>query len=218
MYTENTASDRPDHAVPAHVSADAQSATQPHRIDELVRFYKALADPTRLRLVGLLAVRPMYGQELAAALDVKPATVSHHLGELRGAGLLRERKVDNYRYFELDTDRLRQLSGTLLAESPHARRAPRSDERTRVVSTYLVGGRLTAIPSQRKRLLYLLEELVTRFAYDRRYTEAEVNGILGALHEDVATLRRELIGCRLLARERGIYWRIADRVGNGAAS
>jgi hypothetical protein len=93
-------------------------------------------------------------------------------------------------------------------------RAPRADERARVVSTYLVNGRLTSIPTQRKRVIYLLEELVRAFDYDRRYSEAEVNAVLGGFHEDVATLRRELIGYRLLARERGVYWRVGDRVGH----
>ncbi|HEV7129243.1 MAG TPA: metalloregulator ArsR/SmtB family transcription factor [Ktedonobacterales bacterium] len=183
-------------------------------LEELVRFYKALADPTRLRLVGMLLERPMYGQELAEALEVRPATISHHLAELRAAGLLRERKVDNYRYFEVDTARLRALSGMVFEGASRPTRAPRADERARVVSTYLVNGRLTSIPTQRKRVIYLLEELVRAFDYDRRYSEAEVNAVLGGFHEDVATLRRELIGYRLLARERGVYWRVGDQVGH----
>jgi DNA-binding HxlR family transcriptional regulator len=197
-------SDRED---PDTQAPDAQ------RLDALVRFYKALADPTRLRIVGMLAERPMYGQELANALGVKPPTVSHHLAELRAAGLLRTRKVDNYHYFELDVERLRRLSASLFEDELRPRRAPRDDERARTVSIYLADGRLTSIPTQRKRLIYVLEELVRAFEYGRTYTEAEVNEILGDFHEDVATLRRELIGYRLLARERGIYWRTGDHIG-----
>lgn len=197
-------------------SDDDVSPWTPQHLDALVRFYKALADPTRLRMVGLLAQRPMYGQELAEQLAVKPPTISHHLAELRAAGLLRSRKVDNYHYFELDLDHLRQLSGSLFEEEPRPQRPPRADERARVISTYLVDGRLTSIPMQRKRVIYILEELVRRFDYDRTYTEAEVNTMLGAVHEDVATLRREMVGYKLLARERGVYWRTADRVGDAS--
>ncbi|MGN6757722.1 MAG: DUF2087 domain-containing protein, partial [Thermomicrobiales bacterium] len=39
------------------------------------------------------------------------------------------------------------------------------------------------------------------------YPEAEVNEIIKCYHPDAATLRRELIGHQLLARERGVYWR-----------
>ena len=188
-------------------------APDAQRLDALVRFYKALADPTRLRIVGMLAERPMYGQELANALGVKPPTVSHHLAELRAAGLLRIRKVDNYHYFELDVERLRRLSASLFEDELRPRRAPRDDERARTVSIYLVDGRLTSMPTQRKRLIYVLEEMVRAFEYGRTYTETEVNETLARFHEDVATLRRELIGYRLLARERGTYWRTGDHVG-----
>src|SRR2546422_9366053 len=53
----------------------------------LVVMGRALADPTRIRILGLLAERPMYGQELAKVLDVKPPTVSHHIAPLVMAGL-----------------------------------------------------------------------------------------------------------------------------------
>jgi biotin operon repressor len=194
--------------------AEPPSVDQPPHLEALVRFYKALADPTRLRMVALLLERPMYGQELAEALGIKPPTVSHHLSELRAAGVVRERKVDMYRYFEVDRDRLRALSGAL-AEDKLLRppRAPRADEEARTRSIYLVDGRLTAIPTQRKRVITILEALVQDFEYGRRYNEAEVNAVLARYHEDVATLRRELVGYRLLARERGVYWRVGDRVG-----
>jgi hypothetical protein len=187
-------------------------------LEELVRFYKALADPTRLRMVALLLERPMYGQELAQALGIKPPTASHHLSELRAAGVVRERKVDMYRYFEVDRDRLRALSNALAEEQPRPRRAPRADEEARVRSIYLVDGRLTTIPLRRKHLITILEALVQDFAYGRRYPEAEVNAMLARYHEDVATLRRELVGYRLLARERGVYWRVGDRVGAAPAA
>ncbi len=187
-------------------------------LEALVRFYKALADPTRLRMVALLLERPMYGQELADALGIKPPTASHHLNELRAAGVVRERKVDMYRYFEVDGDRLRALSGALAAGELRPRRAPRADEEARIRSIYLVDGRLVSIPTQRKRVITILEALVRDFEYGRRYREAEVNDVLARYHEDVATLRRELVGYRLLAREHGVYWRVGDRVGMAPAA
>jgi DNA-binding transcriptional ArsR family regulator len=52
-----------------------------------VRVLKALADETRLRILQLLARKPMYGQQLAEALGVSHPTISHHMAQLRIAGL-----------------------------------------------------------------------------------------------------------------------------------
>jgi hypothetical protein len=54
----------------------------------------------------------------------------------------------------------------------------------------------------------ILAWLAQHFDPDRRYHEAEVNQILQTRHWDSATLRRELVGYRMLAREQGIYWRL----------
>ena len=49
-------------------------------------------------------------------------------------------------------------------------------------------------------------ELLRRFEPGRRYPEREVNDILRSAHDDVATLRRELIDYRYLRREGAVYW------------
>lgn len=52
------------------------------------KLFSLLADPSRLRLLHLLAERPYYQQELAAALNLSGATISHHLAPLLHAGLI----------------------------------------------------------------------------------------------------------------------------------
>ena len=49
--------------------------------------------------------------------------------------------------------------------------------------------------------------LAEKFQPNKRYTEAAVNALIQKHHWDSATLRRELIGYRMLGRESGIYWR-----------
>jgi DNA-binding transcriptional ArsR family regulator len=56
---------------------------------QTVRVLKALADETRLRILQMLARKPLYGQQLADALGVSHPTVSHHMAQLRIAGLTR---------------------------------------------------------------------------------------------------------------------------------
>ena len=69
-------------------------------------------------------------------------------------------------------------------------------------------GRLKAIPTQRSKRRAVLERLVELFDRDRDYPEREVNAILREVHEDVAYLRREFIGERLMTREKGVYRRV----------
>jgi DNA-binding transcriptional ArsR family regulator len=50
---------------------------------------RALGDPTRLRLLRLIAAEPRSLQSLAQEVKLSLPTVSHHIRELRGAGLIR---------------------------------------------------------------------------------------------------------------------------------
>ena len=176
----------------------------------LVVIGRALADPTRIRILGLLAERPMYGQELARVLDVKPPTVSHHIAPLVNAGLVYVRRENNYHYYELDSDGIQHLADStqhiarlLFASNPLP---PKSDERARVVATFIKDGRLVSIPAQYKKRRYVMEELARSFEWGRLYDEKEVNAILKTFHDDVASLRREFIDQRIMLRENGRYW------------
>ncbi|HEX8733297.1 MAG TPA: helix-turn-helix transcriptional regulator [Ktedonobacterales bacterium] len=69
--------------------ADERPAADPHAPDEeMVRFFTALADVTRLRILRLLLDREMYLTELADRLALRKATIKHHMVRLRAAGLV----------------------------------------------------------------------------------------------------------------------------------
>jgi len=79
-------------------------------VQELSRFFKALGDETRLRLIALLARqepgRALCVSRLACELGVTPSAVSQHLRVLRHLGLVRkERRAHRLHYF-LDQERL----------------------------------------------------------------------------------------------------------------
>src|SRR5262245_64350364 len=82
--------------------------------DAIVRLFKGLADPTRLRMIAAMVDRARCGQDLAAEVGVSPATVSHHLRVLSEAGLLRETRQPPYVFYQLD---LEQLQGAVKAVS-----------------------------------------------------------------------------------------------------
>jgi predicted transcriptional regulator len=176
----------------------------------LVVLGRALADPTRIRILGLLADRPMYGQELAKALDVTAPTISHHLSPLVMAGLVRVRRENSYHYYELSSEGLEHLaeSAQHIASLifPNNPLPPRSEERARVLATFIQDGRLVSIPAQYKKRRYVMEELARSFEWGHLYDEKEVNAILKTFHEDFASLRREMIDQRIMMREDGRYW------------
>jgi ArsR family transcriptional regulator len=67
---------------------------------DLTRVFKALSDPTRLRILKMLEARPLCVCEITAVLGLATSTVSKHLSILRDAGLIldeKENKWVNYR-------------------------------------------------------------------------------------------------------------------------
>lgn len=188
--------------------------------ETLLAFFKALADESRLKIVGLLAQGERSVQELATLLDLKEPTVSHHLAILRAQGLVSARAEGTTRWHRLDVGVLEGLSRRVL-EQPAQEPAEPETWDVKVLRGFVdAEGRLTVIPASRRKRGVVLRWLMTGFEPDRRYSEAEVNAIIQARHWDSATLRRELIGHRMLARENGIYWRLPQSGWNegGAAT
>lgn len=58
-------------------------------------------EPTRVRLVALLSDRELTVADLVAITDLAQSRVSQHLGKLREAGVLRDRKVATSTYYSL---------------------------------------------------------------------------------------------------------------------
>jgi predicted transcriptional regulator len=181
--------------------------------DELVTFFKALADANRLKIVGLLAQQPYSVEELAALLDLKPSTVSHHLAKLAQVGLVSAKTESYYNVYQLDEKALESKSKSLFSQENLAASVADVDADAydnKVVKDYTrKDGSLKTIPAQKKKLDAVLRYLVQAFEVNKRYSEKKVNEILSKYHEDTASLRRELVGSGLMKREGGggEYWR-----------
>ena len=181
--------------------------------EELVTFFKALADANRLKIVGLLAQQPYSVEQLAALLGLRPSTVSHHLSKLVKAGLVSARADSYYNVYQLEQETL-QKTRLLFSQQDLAAVVEDIDLNAydrKVVDDYsLPDGHLKTIPAQRKKLEAVLGHVVKTFEPGVRYSEKQVNEMLSRFHEDTATLRRELVGCGLMEREEngGEYWRV----------
>ena len=86
------------------------------------------------------------------------------------------------------------------------------DAQQQVVGRFVQDGRLVIVPTKRSKLLLVLDHLAQSFEPGRKYSEPEVNEVLGSFHEDVAALRRYLVDEGFLSREGGVYWRSGGTV------
>lgn len=184
--------------------------------DELLGFFKALADANRLKIVGLLAKQPYSVEQLAEILKVRPSTVSHHLAKLSDAGLVHARAESYYNMYYLETGVLEEKARRLLAEEtlPAMVADIDTDAYDRKVLTNFTTpeGSVKAFPAQRKKMEAILRYVLKSFEPGKRYSEKEVNELLLQYYEDYTTLRRELVDYRMLAREGGggDYWLVEE--------
>lgn len=185
-------------------------------LDELLPFLKALAEPSRLKIIGLLASQPRSVEELAEALELRPSTVSHHLSALAQAGLVSARAQSYYNIYRLETGVLDTMARKLLTPQTLAPKPPPLAldpyDRKVIANFTFPDGRIKAFPAQRKKFEVILRYVLREFEPGVRYSEKQVNEIIARYHEDTATLRRELVNYGWLAREGGgrEYWRTGD--------
>jgi predicted transcriptional regulator len=182
------------------------------KLQPLLDFFKALANESRLKIIGILANRECSVSDLADLLDLRESTVSHHLAMLRELGLVRLQAEGNTHIYWLNQEALIQMNRDLFRTESLATLVQDVDEQSwedKVLSTFVIDDRLTQIPARFKKRQVILRWLVRKFEFDRRYTEREVNEIIQRHHPDYASLRRYMIENRLMQRDKGVYWRLA---------
>lgn len=188
------------------LSADAVAAS-------LLEFFKALADPNRLKVVGLLANQSLTVEQLAEMLNLRSSTVSHHLSYLSHVGLVSARAESYYNLYSLETGNLEKMARQLLKRETLPALAADVDleayDRKVIRDFSLPDGRLRALPAQYKKLEAVLRYVVQDFVPGMQYSEKQVNQMLARYHEDTAQLRRGLVDSGLLKRQvdGGVYWR-----------
>ncbi len=84
--------------------------------ERLARIFKALGDPTRVRLVSLVAAHADGGAcvcDLTDPVGLSQPTVSHHLKQLVEAGLLTREQRGRWAYYRVVDDALEALAQAL---------------------------------------------------------------------------------------------------------
>lgn len=181
------------------------------QLDKVVAFYKTMGDPTRIRIVAILAKGPLHGQAIAGKLGLSAPTITHHLKKLRDIHVVYDRRVKNTIYFYLNESlinhqakvftELLEKKGEELEEMVES-----SIERQKIIENFFTkDGKLKNIPAQRKKKLIVFEHMIRGLKIGEKYEEKQLNEFIKQFHDDYATIRREFIINHYMFRENGIY-------------
>lgn len=180
---------------------------------EAISLFKCLADKSRLQILKSLAVEDMYVERLAERLSLTASTISFHLKKLSDAGAVTAYKNQYYTMYSLNKEIFQaSILDVLQQESDEAQEQAQrdADYRKRVIDAFFEYGKLKSIPTQLKKKRIVLEVMAEAFAFDRTYSEREVNVMLADFHDDFCTIRRDMVSERLLGRNGGEYWRMKE--------
>lgn len=178
---------------------------------EAIHLFKCLSDKSRLQILKSLAIEDMYVERLAERLSITASTVSFHLKKLADAGAVTSYKSQYYMMYSLKKEIFETSILEILQEkSDEVEIQARRDAEyyQKVINTFFEYGKLKTIPSQKKKKRIVLEVIAQAFEFDRIYSEREVNIIIADFHDDFCTIRRDMIGERLLERDTKGYWRV----------
>ena len=182
------------------------------QFNELLDFFKALSDETRIKILALLMKEPYSVEEIAEILGLTSATISHHLSKLTKAGLVRARAEGYYNMYEFNILELQYKANRILSREAFS---PITDDLDleaydrKVLETFLdESGRVSVFPSQKKKEEVILRYAAKLFKSGEKYNEKKVNNILEKISDDTARLRRNLVEFGIMQREGGggDYW------------
>lgn len=88
--------------------AQAELLAQP-TAERLAALFRALSDPTRVRIISALSHSELAVGHLVGLLDMTQSAVSHQLRTLRELRLVRKRRVGKHIYYTLDDEHIHDL-------------------------------------------------------------------------------------------------------------
>src|SRR5512136_696878 len=178
------------------------SMTEQSQADELLNFFKALADANRLKIIGLLAQQPYTGEQLAEMLGLSASTVSHHLSMLSHVDLVSARSEQYYNVYSLNAGAIQAMAQRLLSHDELPKLAEDVDRTAydrKVLKTFMrPDGKIKSFPAQEKKFQVLLHYVLDAFGPGKHYSEKQVNNLLLRYSDDTAALRRGLIEYKLM--------------------
>lgn len=174
---------------------------------EKIEFLKLLADETRLEILNMLLKEDSYVEKIACELSLTPATICYHLKKMESAGIVNCSRSQFYIIYSLNREIFDRPLFELIKKDEEIIETEEKYKKE-VISNFFKYGRLTRIPTQRKKREIVLAEMLKQFDFDREYSEKEVNEIILRYHEDFCTIRREMIAFGMMTHDHQIYKRV----------
>jgi hypothetical protein len=176
-------------------------------VKEKLELLKLLADETRLEILNILLKEDSYVEKIACELSLTPATICYHLKKMEAAGVVNCSRSQFYIIYSLNRDIFDKPLYELIKKDDVVIDTEEKYKKE-VISNFFKYGRLTQIPTQRKKREIVLFEILKQFETDREYGEKEVNEIILRYHEDFCMIRREMIAFGMMTRDHEIYKRV----------
>ena len=177
-------------------------------ISDSISIMKALADSSRLLIVNSLMEKPQYVEELAQRLNLAVSTVSFHLKKLEAANLVFKRKEQYYVVYYLN-DRIFYTTLKDITSFKNEYKVVQNERiaayKAKVLKTFFSKGKLIKLPSQHKKKIIVLEEILKLFNNEKVYPEKEIDSVIENVFDDYCTIRRLLIDNKLMFRSNGKY-------------
>lgn len=117
--TEAAIAAEPEHDHDARIAEVRAHALSADELRDLAELFRALGDPTRLRIVQALSGGEACVYDLARGLEMTPSAISHQLRVLRNLRLVRNEKRGREVYYALDDDHVLQLIAGSLSHLRH---------------------------------------------------------------------------------------------------
>ncbi len=175
------------------------------KLKEKLELLKLLADETRLEILNILLKADSYVEKIACELSLTPATICYHLKKMEAAGVVNCSRSQFYIIYSLNREIFDKPLFELIKKDDVIVDTEEKYKKE-VLSNFFKYGRLTQLPTQRKKREIVLLEIAKEFEADKKYDEKIVNEIIHKFHEDHCTIRREMIAFRIMAREKETYW------------
>jgi len=176
-------------------------------VKEKLELLKLLADETRLEILNILMKEDSYVEKIACELSLTSATICYHLKKMESAGVVNCSRSQFYMIYSLNREIFDKPLYELIKKDEEIVDMEEKYKKE-VLSNFFKYGRLTQIPTQRKKREIVLAQILEQFDFDREYPEKEVNEIILRYHEDFCTIRREMIAFGMMTRDHEIYKRV----------
>jgi len=176
-------------------------------VKEKLELLKLLADETRLEILNILLKEDSYVEKIACELSLTPATICYHLKKMESSGVVNCSRSQFYIIYSLNREIFDKPLFELIKKDEEIVDTEEKYKKE-VISNFFKYGRLTQIPTQRKKREIVLAQILEQFDFNREYPEKEVNEIILRYHEDFCTIRREMIAFGMMTRDHEIYKRV----------